>query len=43
MEEEMIPIMIGEILIDDEPLLEIRDIKEEQEVVDLMTMTLKME
>ena len=41
--EEEIPIIIGEILIEEEPLQEIQDIKEEQEVMDLMNMTQKME
>ena len=42
MVEEGIPMMIGEILIE-EPLQEIQDIKEDQEEMDLMIMTWKME
>ena len=35
--------MIGEILVEEEPLQEIQDIKEDEEEMDLMVMTQKME
>ena len=41
--ETMIPMMIGETPIEEENLQEIQDIKEDQEEMDLMIITLKME